>query len=59
MQDHSLGDIVCFTKHKKQYKGIVRKIYISLYEIELSDGFMVRVPKKKVINSQLQINLFE
>lgn len=59
MQEHNLGEVVVFTKRKKQYKGIVRKIFISVYEIELSGKIIARVPKKKVMNSQLQINLFE
>jgi hypothetical protein len=57
--DHNIGDIVCFTKRNKLYKGIIRKVFVSLYELELSNRIMVRIKKNKVTNSQLQINLFE
>ncbi len=53
------GDTVVFTKRNKQYKGIIRKVFVSLYEIELPNKFKVRMPKNKVSNSQLKINLFK
>jgi len=35
MEGHNIGDTVIFTKRLKQYKGIIRKVFVSLYEIEL------------------------
>jgi hypothetical protein len=57
--ESKIGDIVLFTKRGKQYKGIIRKAFVSLYEIELPNKIKVRIPKKKTINSQLKINIFE
>jgi hypothetical protein len=54
-----IGDVVAFTKRNKQYKGIIRKVFVLLYEIELPNKKKVRMPKKMVSNSQLKINLFE
>ena len=54
-----IGDIVVFTKRNKQYKGIIRKVFVLLYEIELPNKLKVRMPKNQVFHSQLKINLFE
>jgi len=57
--DYRLGETVVFSKRRKQYKGFIRKVYLYIYEIEIPGGYLVRMPKAKVTNSQLQINLFE
>ena len=54
-----IGDIVVFTKRNKQYKGIIRKVFVLLYEIELPNKLKVRMAKNQVFLSQLKINLFE